>query len=94
MNKKLLYIGGGVVFAGLIIGVRVIYINKRMDEIAVANFTPEAINLITNGNPQELEFTPSDTSSEEIEANMESLLASISDDELQQYLDENDYLDY
>ena len=91
MKKKLLWIGGGVLFAGVIIGARVIYINQQMDKIAQANFTPEVIDKITNGNPQELEFTPSDTPSEVIESNMESLLDSISTEDLQQYLDEYGY---
>lgn len=91
MKKKLLWIGGGVLFAGVIIGARIIYINKKMDEIGKANFTPDVMDLITNGNPEELEFTESDIPEEVFQSNMESLLASISDDELQQYLDENYY---
>jgi hypothetical protein len=94
MKKQLLWIGGGILFAGVIIGARVIYINKRMDEIGQANFTPEVMNLITNGNPEELEFTEVDVPEEVIEVQMESLFASASDEELQQYLDEYGYLGY
>jgi hypothetical protein len=91
MKKKLLWIGGGVLFAGAIIGARIIYINKKMDEISQANFTPEVMSLITNGNPEELEYTESDVPEEVIEAEMESLLASVSTDELEEYLDEYGY---
>jgi hypothetical protein len=91
MKKKLLWIGGGVLFAGVIIGARMIYLNNKMDEIGKANFTPEVMSLITNGNPEELEFTPSDTPEEVFEENMESLLSSISTEELQEYLDEYGY---
>jgi hypothetical protein len=91
MKKKLLWIGGGILFAGVIIGARVIYINKKMDEIGQANFTPEVMNLITNGNPEELEYVESDVPEEVIEAEMESLFASISTDELEEYLEEYGY---
>jgi hypothetical protein len=40
------------------------------------------MNLITNGNPEELEYVESDVPEEVIEAEMESLFASISTDEL------------
>lgn len=91
MKKKLLWIGGGVLFAGVIIGARLIYINNKMDEIGESNFTPEVMNLITNGKIDELEYTETDVPEEIIEAEMESLLASVSDDELQNYLDEYGY---
>lgn len=91
MKKKLLWIGGGVLFAGVIIGARLIYINNKMDEIGESNFTPEVMNLITNGKIDELEYTETDIPEEIIEAEMESLLASVSDDELQKYLDEYGY---
>lgn len=91
MKKKLLWIGGGVLFAGVIIGARLIYINNKMDKIGESNFTPEVMNLITNGKIDELEYTETDIPEEVIEAEMESLLASVSDDELQRYLDEYGY---
>jgi hypothetical protein len=62
-----------------------------MDEIGQANFTPEVMNLITNGNPEELEYVESDVPEEVIIAEMESLFASISTDELEEYLEEYGY---
>lgn len=54
-NKKILWFLG---ISGLILGTtigRYIYLNHAMDIEAENNFTPKAIEEVTNGNPQYLD---------------------------------------
>jgi hypothetical protein len=90
-KKKLFYIGGGILFAGVIIGARLIYLNNYMTTVAQENFTPEVMNEITNGNPQSLYAPVEEVDEEEIKQSWEQMMDDIPTEDLQQYLDEYGY---
>ena len=93
-KKKFFYIGGGVLFAGLIIGARIIYINNYTRRVAQENFTPEVMNEITNGNPESLDAPINEASEEEIMESWEQKLDGIPTEDLQNYLEEYGYYGY
>ena len=93
-KKKLIYLGGGVLFAGVIIVARLVYLNNYTTRVAQENFTPEVMNEITNGHPESLDAPIEEVDEEQIKQSWEEMLNDIPTEDLQQYLDEYGYLGY
>lgn len=72
-KKKLFYIGGGILLAGVVIAARLIYINNYTTRVAQENFTPEVMDEITNGNTESLDAPVNNASDEEIMQSWENL---------------------